>query len=391
MKTAIKGLVAPAARQLTRRYGRILMYHRFSADGDGAHGTPVRALEWQLRHLKSNYNVVPLAEIVRRLRERIPLAPRTVALTVDDAYADFGTLAYPVFRELDVPVTVYVISEFTAGRLWLWWDAIRHLIHEGAAGRYQVQGAPGETIEFQLGDPRRALDTWRTLARPAIFMRSEDRAAYLERLQAEVGVVLPSRPGDDCAGMTWDALRELDPAIVEIGAHTRTHPSLASCTLEEMKTEIEGSKLAIENELQRDVRAFCYPNGVWRDVDDRVIETVKEAAFSNSVMACGRFVSGDSNLYALDRFAPSAINDDFASDMAGLSFLRERVTGGQGGAGARCALQCRPVHRAVARPRRHRCRRGFRNAVSCAAIGLRAQPVQAALAGGPGCIPEMAE
>jgi peptidoglycan/xylan/chitin deacetylase (PgdA/CDA1 family) len=68
-----------------------------------------------LRFLRRHFNILPLRELVSHLRSGSTLDPRTVVLTVDDAYADFGEHAYPVFREHGIPVTIYVVSEFAGG------------------------------------------------------------------------------------------------------------------------------------------------------------------------------------------------------------------------------------------------------------------------------------
>jgi peptidoglycan/xylan/chitin deacetylase (PgdA/CDA1 family) len=50
-------------------------------------------------------------------------ADRYALVTFDDGYEDFFHCAWPVLRELQIPVTLFIISDYVAG--WNDWDPIR--------------------------------------------------------------------------------------------------------------------------------------------------------------------------------------------------------------------------------------------------------------------------
>ena len=138
-------------------------------------------------------------------------------------------------------------------------------------------------------------------------------------------MLLPSPPTREFAALDWDALRALDPDLVEIGAHTCTHPILSRCDQERVIREVAGSKKEIEKQLGREVRAFCYPNGQWPDVDEQCFAAVREAGYDSAVMACGTLVCKGANVYALDRIGAPETCDDFVSKISGVSHLRRHV------------------------------------------------------------------
>jgi peptidoglycan/xylan/chitin deacetylase (PgdA/CDA1 family) len=71
---------------------------------------------------------------------------------------------------------------------------------------------------------------------------------------------------------------------VEIGAHTRRHPILAACALEEARAEVAGSRADLEQLLGVPVGLFAYPNGhEGRDFSERDVGLVREAGFSYAV------------------------------------------------------------------------------------------------------------
>jgi peptidoglycan/xylan/chitin deacetylase (PgdA/CDA1 family) len=61
--------------------------------------------------------------------------------------------------------------------------------------------------------------------------------------------------------MTWDELRQLDPALVTLGSHSFTHPILSTLTGAELAVELVESRRLLEHKGQRTVEFFCYPNG----------------------------------------------------------------------------------------------------------------------------------
>src|SRR4051794_23871743 len=84
---------------LGRGYASIFVGHRFADAERGTSGHDPAILRAHLELLRRHrFNLVPLAELVRRLREHEPLDQRTVVFTMDDGYADFGRVAAPIFE-----------------------------------------------------------------------------------------------------------------------------------------------------------------------------------------------------------------------------------------------------------------------------------------------------
>ena len=80
---------------------------------------------------------------------------------------------------------------------------------------------------------------------------------------------------------TWDELREQEHAgLVHFEPHTITHPVLTTLSLEDARREIADSKRAVEDELGRPARIFCYPFGYH---SLREVELVREAGYRAAV------------------------------------------------------------------------------------------------------------
>jgi peptidoglycan/xylan/chitin deacetylase (PgdA/CDA1 family) len=225
-----------------------------------------------------------------------------------------------------VPVTVYVVSEFAGGQFWLWWDAVRYVVTRATSGAYRLD-SPAARLDVTLGDPVTRNAAWSALAGIGVTLAPAERDRFLLDLQSTFSVPLPSSPAREYAALPWAELRSLDPDIVEIGAHTRTHPILSRCDSARIVEEVAGSKAEIEARIARRVSAFCYPNGEPSDVDERCIAAVRDAGFGSAVMACGGLVRRGADPYALERIGAPHEASEFESEVSGIPYLRQRLAG----------------------------------------------------------------
>jgi peptidoglycan/xylan/chitin deacetylase (PgdA/CDA1 family) len=80
---------------------------------------------------------------------------------------------------------------------------------------------------------------------------------------------------------SWDELREQEQTgLVHFEPHTLTHPVLTTLSLEDARREIADSKQAVEDELGRPARIFCYPFGYY---SLREVELVRESGYRGAV------------------------------------------------------------------------------------------------------------
>ncbi len=76
--------------------------------------------------------------------------------------------------------------------------------------------------------------------------------------------------------VTWDEVREMVAAGVEIGGHTLTHPRLTELPVAAADAEVAGARQVIEAEIEAPVTSFAYPYGLF---DNRVAEAVATAGY----------------------------------------------------------------------------------------------------------------
>jgi peptidoglycan/xylan/chitin deacetylase (PgdA/CDA1 family) len=76
--------------------------------------------------------------------------------------------------------------------------------------------------------------------------------------------------------LTGAQIRELEAAGMDVGAHTRTHPSLAGLSATALRDEVTGSQLDLRRLLGHPVYWFAYPYGVFNPA---VVAAVRHAGF----------------------------------------------------------------------------------------------------------------
>lgn len=146
---------APQVQAAERPYAVTLMYHRFGETAYPSTNVTLDQFEAHIVELTSgSYNVVPLSQLVDALVNNRPLPDRTVAITVDDAYASVYHQAWPRLKKAGLPFTVFVSTD-QPGRQgnYMTWDQIRELAaggveigHHGAAHAHMASISTEQVI-----------------------------------------------------------------------------------------------------------------------------------------------------------------------------------------------------------------------------------------------------
>lgn len=320
VKHSLLRFTSSFCRWLTRHSARILMYHRFAPDSVNRK-LWAAIFEQQVRYLVRHYKPCRMDQLVARLQTGGPLPVNLVAITVDDGYADFVELAYPILKRYNVPATVYVVTKFIDQGMWLWFDVIRYQVGRAKPGAYVLEIAGGDAYHIVLDEGRSRSSAWHTLADACLPLTQSERMTALSQIGGALEVPLPSRPTSEFRGMTWDDLRKLDPELIEVGSHTCSHPILSRCSGDELEEELVESKTTIERELGCEVTSFCYPNGQPGDYDARVVAAVQAAGYTNAVIGHGTLVGGDTNRFALERMGTPSNDTAFRNAVDGYPHL----------------------------------------------------------------------
>jgi len=172
----------------------VLCYHAVSEDWDAALSVTPDAFRRQLVALLSQGWVG--AKFTDAVLD--PPAPKTLAVTFDDAYDSVRLRAAPVLAELGLPGTVFVPTDWPGRGLMQW---------------------PG-------------IDQW---------------------------TATPFK--QELTPMSWEDLRVLSAADWEVGSHTCSHPHLPQLDADSIGHELSESRAVCQRQLGRPCRSVAYPFG----------------------------------------------------------------------------------------------------------------------------------
>jgi len=304
-RAALHGMGGLAAlRMMSGQKFRVLTYHSFSE----ANQANVDAI---CGHIGRHFEVMTFPKMVEALKRRDGMPKNALAITVDDGYRNYALYGHPIFERHKIPVTLYAVAGFAAGELWLWPDQIEFGLLHTTKTSLAVDLGTGGILSLKLGSVEEIADANFILTEALKVLPNADRLRFMESFGELSGVEIPVTPPPDRAPLNWDELRELAAAGVEIGCHTVTHPIMSRLPSKtDLERETKVAKDLLERGLGRPVRHFCYPNGKPPDINDTVVESVKEAGFDSAVTCFWGLNSLDADPFRIQRL-PFDSSTDF--------------------------------------------------------------------------------
>lgn len=281
----------------------VLRYHSVAATEEQAtlyldHGLTItpEAFERQLQFLQSRYTIVPLQDLVQRLRQGLPPYNRAIAITFDDGFRDNYTYAFPLLRRYQVPATFYLTTGCIDNRQLFWVAHLRYLLTLTQVPTVQTTTEP---FTFDLAHTAAREEAFRTLVVRMKNIPTAQRLALLAELAEKLAVdTTPLRQ----LMMTWSEVRDMHSQGMSFGAHTVTHPNLPNTTVAEAEQEIRDSKEMTEAHLRTPILDFSYPNGRGsRHITEEVKEIVRQTGFHSAVTSVAGGIELGDDLLALKR------------------------------------------------------------------------------------------
>ncbi|MEO7325238.1 MAG: polysaccharide deacetylase family protein [Dokdonella sp.] len=289
-------------RNMVRTELRILAYHRvrdvveeqFDFDLALVSATPEQ-FRAQVAWLKKEYTPVRLCDVIACINAERALPPKAAVITFDDGYDDNYHVAFPILRELGVPATFFVSTGYIDSGAPYAYDWLVHMFHCSKAHQVVI---PELRIETPMPAERgaraalaeRVLDRIKTLPEAG-------QAAVMRRLEDDWSIAPAPHP--DSRPMTWDQLREMQAAGMEIGSHGVHHWMLARLPHDVMIAEVAGSRATLERELGVPAQVISYPVGGPDAYSDAVVDEVRAQKFG---IGCS-YVSGSNPWPLADPYA----------------------------------------------------------------------------------------
>lgn len=132
----------------------VLQYHHVSTESPAATSVSPERFAQHMDWLEQNqYQIMPMGELIKLLREKKELPDKAAVITFDDGYTSIYTNAWPVLRKRGWPFSVFVNSQHhdERNRQYMSWEQLREMAKTGVTiGNHSVSHAhmirmnPGE-------------------------------------------------------------------------------------------------------------------------------------------------------------------------------------------------------------------------------------------------------
>jgi peptidoglycan/xylan/chitin deacetylase (PgdA/CDA1 family) len=201
------------------------------------------------------------------------LPDRSVVVTFDDGYVDNLQNAKPLLKRYDVPATVFVTAGLIGEEREFWWDELdRLLLQPGTLPARLSLDVKGESYQWELGEAAHySEDDFQRYRRWRAYTKAPGPRHRLYRSLWELLNVLDELQtwaGAESAGRSTHRSLSLEEVaalargkLIEVGAHTMTHPALSALPVASQREEIQRSKARLEDILGQPVTSFAYPYG----------------------------------------------------------------------------------------------------------------------------------
>lgn len=296
----------------------ILTYHHV-ADEDpsypydpGVADADPKQFRRQMEMLARYGTPIGIDELIRAL-QGAPLPKNPVMVTFDDGYRSCHDVALPILRAVGMRATFFVPTGYINDRKLFWWERIAIILSQGKRNTATI------TFPRPFDIDRRNPSAHRVLADLIKNTKNLDIKRFLDELSEAFGVPwddpIEAQHSDNLI-MSWDHVRALSRAGMDVESHTRWHRVLQTLDDGLLRDELAGSKADLEAQLGRPVRAIAYPVGRRiahvRRIRDAVVAAGYQLGLTNASGATRIWPTPLAGMIPTDRFDVSRLSTDRA-------------------------------------------------------------------------------
>ena len=292
---ALLSLLSPAGPKARLS---VLIFHRVLPEPDPLFPDEVHAARFDqiLEWLNSLFNILPLDEAIA-LAKAGRLPTRAAAITFDDGYADNHDVAMPLLKKHRNSATFFIATDFLdGGRMWN--DSIIAAVRNAPAAELNLEAIGLGRLPVGSIDQKRA--AIQALIGRLKYLPNEVRTETVARVVASSGSSMPSD-----LMMTSDQVLRMHQNGMGVGAHTCSHPILASLSPEEALAEVRDGRSRLESIIGNRVGLFAYPNGKpEQDYRSEHADMVKRLGFDAAVSTAWGALRSETDYFQIPRFTP---------------------------------------------------------------------------------------
>ncbi|MBS2012694.1 MAG: polysaccharide deacetylase family protein [Deltaproteobacteria bacterium] len=274
-----------ARRYVRMPYLPIVTYHRLGVPAidakeldDSVVDATKEDFDRQVALMTKRFTVLGVEELRQFFFEGRPLPKNPVLITFDDGYKACYDIALPILKKYGTKAIFFISTGHMNDRKAFWWDRANYLVKRTKKTRIELE-YPKHAVYELNGDRSKALTRILDVIKMTFGM---DVERYLQELSKATDVPWTEaddkRITDDVL-MTWDQVRAMHRAGMDVESHTHTHRVLTTLPADELEAELVGSKRLLEEKIDAPVRALAYPVSLSMAENGHILEAVRKARY----------------------------------------------------------------------------------------------------------------
>lgn len=251
----------------------VLLFHRVHPERDPLWDPMDPVLfESILLYARKNYEPVGLDEFFQDVNRKYKKRP--LIITYDDGYRDFIDYSFPLLKKHSLPASMFVVTDCIDRNIPTWTYLMDYFF-------YNTKILEIKNADFGLPVQEFNVTKWHTDAERIAYCKKVKQ--YLKKVpnKKRNEIVQTFTTGFDDVQMpenlmmTWEEIKQLQSAGVQIGSHSVSHPPLATIEDEnELKTELLDSALRIKEMTGKFPSTISYPVGSYNSGVKKMSEQV---------------------------------------------------------------------------------------------------------------------
>jgi peptidoglycan/xylan/chitin deacetylase (PgdA/CDA1 family) len=210
----------------------------------------------QLVFFKKHFNIIQVEDVFNgNYNKKVP----NIALSFDDGYENWYTIAYPILKKLNIPASFYITTNEESPYPFLWTDFI------DIASK--LTKAPVEIAGNQFNSNKWGIYTNNTGKTLKAFLKEKEfkfKAIAINAFQKIIDINAFNH-----SSLYWKLLSEVqinklanDP-LFSIGSHGKLHNNLGNISIENAQKELVDSKRKLESISQKEIKEIAFPDGCY--------------------------------------------------------------------------------------------------------------------------------
>lgn len=252
----------------------ILAYHRITHNepenymfNSEVFSSTVEDFERQMEYVSKNFNVINFEQLEIDI-ENDDIKDNSLIITFDDGYYDNYSLAMPILNKYKIGATVFLATDYIDSGDLFWFDVVAGFMKTYSDSIIELDSM-GLKFDFSSTPKFKA---FKIIGRALKTCKDSTRVDLLSEIYGKFKFEVSDENYQLAKPLSWDNVIEMSSNDIEFGSHTKSHCFLNCIDQDELIEQINGSKLKIENKINKKINSFCYPAGV---TNESIKNTVK--------------------------------------------------------------------------------------------------------------------